>query len=66
MNAKLKWWILKKGLRVNSMFCEKLGMEGVGSLNDLLIRVKPYINYLEELLDREVNKSRGLGITRKN
>lgn len=44
-NDKLKWWIFKKGLRLELMFWEKIGLEGTCSLSDLLNRVEPYMNW---------------------
>jgi hypothetical protein len=47
---KLLCWIFKKGLKPDSMFKEKLGLEAPLNMHDLLTRAQPYINYEEKLM----------------
>lgn len=51
-NKWLKCMIFKKGLRLDCMFQEKLGLERVCSLSDLLNTTQPYIKWKELLLKR--------------
>lgn len=49
-NDSLKCWIFHKGLLLDYIFREKLRLKEARSPNDMLDKVKPYINYEEELI----------------
>lgn len=43
------------------MLYEKLGLKGVGSMNDLLTMAQPHINYEEMFLAEDVETNKELG-----
>lgn len=48
-NDGLKCWMLKKGLILDWMFWEKIGLKGASGLNNLMNMAQTYINYEIEL-----------------
>lgn len=58
IDDRLKCYMFKKGLKQDCMFWKKLRLKGACKLSDLLNRAQFYINYEEELLDKEGRRSR--------